>query len=153
MKNFNDIEKLVELFEKSSLTVMEVEVEGLKVKFDKRNFDEPQVVSTPMAYPTTEVKNNNNTNALNENTKVNDDENAKYITSPLVGTFHQGPTANAAALVKVGDVVHKGQKLCMIEAMKVMNEITATTDGKILAVLVEDGSMVEYGQKLFKIGE
>ena len=64
MKNFNDIEKLVELFEKSSLTVMEVEVEGLKVKFDKRNFDEPQVVSTPMAYPTPEVK-NNNTNALN----------------------------------------------------------------------------------------
>ncbi len=151
MKNLNDIEKLIELFEKSSLTVMEVELPELKVKYDKRNFDKPANdainFQIPQAYNQTQNKEEIKT------TDASDDSNCKFITSPLVGTFHQGPTANANPLVKVGDVIHKGQKLCMIEAMKVMNEITATEDGKILEVLVKDGSMVEYGQKLFKIGD
>ena len=151
MKNLNDIEKLIELFEKSSLTVMEVELPELKVKFDKRNFDKPANdainFQIPQAYNQTQNKEEI------KPTDASDDSNCKFITSPLVGTFHQGPTANANPLVKVGDVIHKGQKLCMIEAMKVMNEITATEDGKILEVLVKDGSMVEYGQKLFKIGD
>lgn len=151
MKNFNDIEKLVDLFEKSNLTVMEVKVEGLEIKLDKRNFDKP-LMPSPMpvvgmnAPKETEVV----AKEVSENATL---DNATYVTSPLVGTFHQGPTANAQPFVKVGDTVHKGQKLCMIEAMKVMNEITAQQDGKILEICVKDNSMVEYGQKLFKLGD
>lgn len=151
MKNFNDIEKLVELFEKSNLTVMEVKVEGLEVKLDKRNFDKP-LVPTPMPIlANTQVKTEDNKNEVVVSNDAS--SNASYVTSPLVGTFHQGATANAQPFVKVGDTVHKGQKLCMIEAMKVMNEITAQQDGKILEICVKDNSMVEYGQKLFKLGD
>jgi acetyl-CoA carboxylase biotin carboxyl carrier protein len=79
-------------------------------------------------------------------------EEASYITSPFVGTFYRSPSPEAGPYVEVGQVVKKGQVLCIVEAMKLMNEIEAEVEGKILAVLVQNGRPVEYGEPLFKIG-
>jgi acetyl-CoA carboxylase biotin carboxyl carrier protein len=77
--------------------------------------------------------------------------NYRSITSPMVGTFYRSPAPDAAPYVEVGSVVKKGQTLCIIEAMKLMNEIEAELDGKIVAILVENGQPVEYGEELFRI--
>lgn len=73
------------------------------------------------------------------------------ITSPMVGVFYQAPAENAQPYVKVGDVVKKGTVLCLIEAMKMMNEITAEEDGVVSEVCVANGQVVDYGRELFRI--
>ncbi|KAB2895656.1 MAG: acetyl-CoA carboxylase biotin carboxyl carrier protein, partial [Kofleriaceae bacterium] len=73
------------------------------------------------------------------------------VTSPFVGTFYRKPNPDSPDYVKLGDKVKKGQVLCIVEAMKLMNEIEADIDGAIAAILAEDGAPVEYGQPLFKI--
>jgi acetyl-CoA carboxylase biotin carboxyl carrier protein len=73
------------------------------------------------------------------------------VTSPFVGTFYRKPNPDSAIYVSLGERVAKGQTLCIIEAMKLMNEIEADVAGSIAAILVEDGASVEYGQALFRI--
>ena len=73
--------------------------------------------------------------------------------SPMVGVFYAAPTEHADPFVKVGDHVRKGDTLCIIEAMKLMNEVSAETDGEIVEVCVENGQFVEYGMPLFRIRE
>lgn len=73
------------------------------------------------------------------------------VKSPLVGTFYRAPAPDAPPFVQVGDVVQKGQVLCIIEAMKMMNEIESEFSGKVVDILVENGQVVEYGQELFLI--
>ena len=77
--------------------------------------------------------------------------NIAYVTSPFVGTFYRRPNPDSPNYVSVHDKVDKGQVLCIVEAMKLMNEIEADIAGTIAAILVEDGAPVEYGQPLFKI--
>jgi acetyl-CoA carboxylase biotin carboxyl carrier protein len=79
------------------------------------------------------------------------DERGTMITSPFVGTFYRAPTPEATSFVEVGQTVHKGQVVCIVEAMKLMNEIESDVDGKVLEVLVGNGEHVEYGQPLFRI--
>ncbi len=74
-----------------------------------------------------------------------------YVTAPLVGTFYASPTPDAPAFVKAGDSVKKGDVLCIVEAMKFMNEITSEFDGTVAEILAKDQAMVEYGQPLFRI--
>lgn len=79
------------------------------------------------------------------------DDKAHVVTSPFVGTFYRKPNPDSPNYVSINDKVDKGQVLCIVEAMKLMNEIEADAAGTIVAILVEDGSPVEYGQPLFKI--
>jgi acetyl-CoA carboxylase biotin carboxyl carrier protein len=79
------------------------------------------------------------------------EEKGHLVTSPFVGTFYRKPNPDSPDYVKQGDKVKKGQVLCIVEAMKLMNEIEADIDGTISAILADDGSPVEYGQPLFKI--
>jgi acetyl-CoA carboxylase biotin carboxyl carrier protein len=78
-------------------------------------------------------------------------DNAAMITSPFVGTFYRSPSPEAAVFVEVGQTIRKGQVVCIVEAMKLMNEIESDLDGKVLDVLVKNGAHVEYGQPLFRI--
>ena len=80
-----------------------------------------------------------------------DDDKAHFVTSPFVGTFYRKPNPESPNYVSVHDKVDKGQVLCIVEAMKLMNEIEADVAGTIVAILVDDGAPVEYGQQLFKI--
>jgi acetyl-CoA carboxylase biotin carboxyl carrier protein len=79
------------------------------------------------------------------------EERGNMITSPFVGTFYRSPTPEGVAFVEVGQTVHKGQVVCIVEAMKLMNEIESDVDGKVLEVLASNGEHVEYGQPLFRI--
>ncbi len=80
-----------------------------------------------------------------------DDANAVYVTSPFVGTFYRSPSPDAPTFVEVGSSIREGQTLCIVEAMKLMNEIEADCAGTVLEILTENGKSVEFGQKLFKI--
>ena len=86
-------------------------------------------------------------------TSPSEDSAGQYVTSPMVGTFYTAATPEAAAFAKVGDQVGPETTVCILEAMKVFNEIPAGCAGKIVAVLVENGDAVEFGQKLFKVEE
>ena len=76
-----------------------------------------------------------------------------FITSPFVGTFYRAPSPEAPVFVDVGQAVRKGQVVCIVEAMKLMNEIEAEVDGKIEEILVQNGEHVEYGQHLFRLSK
>jgi acetyl-CoA carboxylase biotin carboxyl carrier protein len=78
-------------------------------------------------------------------------EELYYIKSPIVGTFYKAPSPNTDAFVSVGDFVEKGSVVCIVEAMKLMNEIESDVAGEIISILVENGQPVEYGEKLFAI--
>ena len=80
-----------------------------------------------------------------------DEEGVNEVQSPMVGTFYRAPSPEAAAFAQVGDQVTRGQTLCIVEAMKLMNEIEADVDGTIVAILVDDAQPVQFGQVLFKI--
>ena len=82
-----------------------------------------------------------------------EDENKIEITSPLVGTFYRAKSPKDKPYVSVGDIVHKGDVVCMVEAMKTMNEIQSDQEGIVKEICVEDSSMVEYGQVLIVLGE
>jgi acetyl-CoA carboxylase biotin carboxyl carrier protein len=77
--------------------------------------------------------------------------NEMWVTSPFVGTFYRAPSPDAEPYVQLGQVVRKGQPLCIVEAMKLMNEIESDFDGKIVEICVESGTPVEFGEKLFRI--
>ena len=102
-----------------------------------------------------EVKNTVSTVVENNTVEpaTTEEEGLTVITSPMVGTFYSSPSPDSENYVKVGDTVSKDQVLCIIEAMKLMNEIQSEYTGEIKQILVKNGDMVEYGQPLFKIKE
>jgi len=140
-----DIEKVRELLkslENSSVEELELETEGLKikVKFKREGVSVPapsEVPLTPEPSPAEE--------------KAQPEENYYVVESPMVGTFYRAPAPGAEPFVKEGDYVEKGQTLCIIEALKVMNEIESEVSGVVRKILVENGQPVEFGQPLFYI--
>ena len=140
--NFENIKKLMEMLENSNLSYLEVEEDGVRICLDKNGG----------------VRTNNTSTTKNEIKEDSKKENevivtGKEITSPLVGTFHAAPYKDAKPFVSLGDKVKKGQKLCIVEAMKVMNEITSPFDGIVKEILVNDNDVVDFGKKLFVIGD
>ena len=139
--NLEEIEKLMKMLENSTLASLEVEENGLRIRLDK---------NSPMHEV---VKTNETIVSSKEVEKVEEKAQGKEITAPLVGTFHQAPYKDAKPFVALGQKVKKGQKLCIIEAMKVMNEITSPYDGTILEILAKENDVVEFGKPLFLIGD
>ena len=119
---------------------------GLEIAEDKRKIRLERAVSVS-------IKENISSAPALEPAVQADIQNTDYISvkSPIVGVFYAAPTENAAPYVVAGDSVKKGQTLCIIEAMKLMNEITAEEDGVISEVCVTNGQVVEYGTELFHI--
>ena len=149
--DYDEIRKLIALLEEKGLSVFELEIEGLKVKIG-RNAPAPAApiaVPSPAApAPTLEGA------AAAAEARIEAAAAAQghhLIHSPMVGTFYRAPDPTAAPFVDIGDTVKKGQTLCIIEAMKLMNEIECEVDGIVKDVLVENGKPVEYGQRLFSI--
>jgi acetyl-CoA carboxylase biotin carboxyl carrier protein len=130
------IEKIIGLMERSSLTELSlIEGEGqLTLKRTALSGEltviKPEIQSLP---------------------QTKEEDAADLIESPMVGTFYNAPSPDAAPFVKVGDIVKKGQVLCIIEAMKLMNEVECECDAEVTAVLAGNEQKVEYGQPLFQI--
>ncbi len=140
-----DIEKVRELLkslENSSVEELEVEAEGLKIKVKFKR--EGGAVTAPSELPLTQEPSP-------AEREVQPEENYYVVESPMVGTFYRAPAPGAEPFVKEGDYVEKGQTLCIIEALKVMNEIESEVSGVVRKILVENGQPVEFGQPLFYI--
>lgn len=141
--DYSEIKKIIQDMGDSKLDTLEIEFpDGLKIKMDKGKNDTETITSI--------------TNNVNQSSKSIDDviqHEQKYneIKSPMVGTFYSKSSPKAEPFVKVGDKVKKGQVVCIVEAMKLMNEIEAECDGEIVEVCKKDEDMVEYGTVLFKI--
>ena len=140
------IEGLVKIIENSSLTEFTIKEGDLKITMSK--LDNPPVVAAgvpvgpaPALAPAPE--------AAPAEAEAADEK--LFITSPIVGTFYSAPAPDAPAFVKVGDQVKNGQTVCILEAMKLMNEIQSEFDCEIEAVLVSNEQKVEYGQPLFRV--
>jgi len=150
--DFEELRRLIALLEEKNLSLFELEVEGFKIKISRNQAapvaPAPLVIAPAGAeVPTIVPAPGSETPQL----KPAEDKNIHYITSPMVGTFYRAPSPTSPPFVDIGDTVKKGQTLCIIEAMKLMNEIESDVNGIVVDVLVENGKPVEYGQKLFAI--
>jgi acetyl-CoA carboxylase biotin carboxyl carrier protein len=140
--DLKDIKALIDLMKKNDLSVFEMEKDGFRIKLQKGLADQPIVMSTaapavangPAAAP-----------AAIENASTKD------IVSPMVGTFFQAASPDAVPFVDVGTKVNEDTVVCIIEAMKVMNEIKAETSGVIAEVVAENSKPVQFGQVLFRV--
>ena len=141
-----EIEKVIHLFEKANISSLEVEDDGVKIKLTKEMT--PVLVSSEML-----KKDSQKTPVIAKESISEDTQNQNTIKSPLVGTYHEAPFHDGKPFVSIGKSVKKGDKLCIIEAMKVMNEILADKDGTILQILAQEGDMIEFDQPLFVLGD
>ena len=142
------IKQVVELMKRSELSEFELEEEGFKLRLTRKGNEAPQViqaVAAPAAQPLASAA-----PAATESTPA-EDPNLSTITSPMVGTFYSAASPESPSFVKVGQKTDADTVVCIIEAMKVMNEIQAELSGTIVECLVENGQAVEYGQPLFKV--
>lgn len=140
------IEQILQLFEKSSVATMELEVDEIKIKLEKTSslsYTQPTVnVMSPVATMNTPVVE-----------EVKEEVKGTWVKAPLVGTYYASSSPENAPYITVGCKVNKGDTLCLIEAMKVMNELKAPRDGVILDIVASNSMMVSYDQPLILIGE
>jgi len=149
--DFDEIKRIIKILDDNSLAQFELEIEGFKIKI-ARNAPAP-AAPTPSAIsaPSRRAGDSAPAAAAPRPSEAAAKADLHYVTSPMVGTFYRAPAPNAPAFAEVGDPVHKTQTLCIIEAMKLMNEIECDFDGIVKEILVENGKPVEYGQRLFSI--
>ena len=156
--DLDDIKQILELVRDHNLAEFELERDGLKVRIRKAGhelaFVAPSVQmpapapATPVAGPAAVAGVPGAATSASERA---DAVNLAVIKSPIVGTYYKSPEPSAPAFVQVGDTVRKGQVLCIIEAMKLMNEIECDCDGELAAIYVENGKAVQFGERLFAV--
>ncbi len=134
-----EIQAIIKDFEKSSLRTLEIENEGVKIKLSKNEHGDT-VVPLPIKQ-----------SELEQNITKSQSPKGETINAPLVGTFYGASTPGGDPFVTVGQSVKKGDVVCIIEAMKIMNEITAQMDGKIGEILVHDKDVVSFDQPLMTV--
>lgn len=163
--NLDDIQQLLDLLADKQITEFEMEQQGVKIRVrrgnvhvsEASNFNGFIIPPPPSPAPANSVgpapaapANSSPAPAAPE-AVTESTEGLFMMKSPIVGTFYASPSPNAPPFVKVGDTVQLGQVICIIEAMKLMNELEAEEAGKIVRIYVETGQPVEYGQSLFAI--
>ena len=144
--NFKDIKELIKIFDKTNLSQLKIKDNEFSITLEKGNIEkvvkDDEVIATIQS---TTIE------ATKSEPVVNKNDSYEVINSPMVGTFYKSPCPDCNSFVKVGDKVNKGDVLGIIEAMKIMNELEAEFNCKIIEILVEDGQPVEYDMPLFKI--
>jgi len=157
--NMDELQELIQLVTDNEFTEFEIEREGFRVKirrgpqvFEAVGPAAPGPVAAPGApgEPTSVAPAPVHPGAKAQ-TAASEDQDLHIIPSPIVGTFYRSPSPNADSFVKIGSIVEPDTVVCIIEAMKLMNEITAETTGEVAKIYVENGQPVEYGQPLFGI--
>jgi acetyl-CoA carboxylase biotin carboxyl carrier protein len=155
--NFDEIKQLLDMVREHELSEFELERDDFKIRVRKNTSGQwtatmppvshvnyAPVMPPPMAAPHAPPP----APAL---TPAQEDTDFAVVKSPIVGTFYRAPEPGAKPFADVGDTVKKGQVLCIIEAMKLMNEINSDVDGEVVKVYVENGQPVQYGERLFAI--
>jgi len=162
--NLNDIQDLLDLLARKEITEFEMEQQGVKIRVRRGNFhaengyviapgSAPVVGAQPPtpAIPVETAPTTPSSPSAGADTAGDSTEGLFVMKSPIVGTFYSCPSPNAPPFVQAGDMVQVGQVICIIEAMKLMNELEAEVAGKVVKTYVENGQPVEYGQSLFAI--
>ena len=170
MMDYKNIQELIKTVSESELTSFEIETEGIKIKMEKKEqqvavermpaYTVPaQIVTEDLGtresvaareVPVQKIE-NAVANVTESTASVVSEEDLFIVKSPIVGTMYSSPNPESQNFVVVGSMVKKGDTLCILEAMKLMNEIESEVDGEVVEVLVSNEDMVEYGQPLFKI--
>jgi len=157
-----DIKKLKEiasLFTSNELTELKLEDSGLKITMKKEHAPIIMAQSTPSSVSSSSLPSSlppgapqaDDAAASSHQCEEEENTHLKTVKAPLVGTFYGAATPDAPSYANVGDTIKKGQTLCIIEALKMMNELQAEEDCKIIEILGKEGNMVEFGQPLFKV--
>lgn len=145
---YEKIKQLMDDMGNSKLTSLDIEFpDGIKIKMEKNNSKQVVVTNVEQTISKEEV-NNNNTEI---SPKQEEKEEGIIVKSPMIGTFYMKSSPDSSPFVEVGKEVKKGTVLCIIEAMKLMNEIESEYEGKIAEIFVKDGEPVDYGKPLFRI--
>jgi len=162
--NMDELRELIQLIRENDFTEFELEREGYRVRF-RRGVEATSETSTNDATVSTQTTTLSTTTAAEAKgstpapthpgakaqTAASEDQDLYIIPSPIVGTFYRSPSPNADSFVKIGSRVEPDTVVCIIEAMKLMNEIQAEATGEVAKIYVENGQPVEYGQPLFGI--
>ncbi|MED4751203.1 acetyl-CoA carboxylase biotin carboxyl carrier protein [Brevibacillus choshinensis] len=161
MLKIHEIREIIKLIDQSSINEFKLETEGAKVTLRKSSGTETVVVSQPVVQapvaapvavaPVAAAPVVTEAPKAAPAVAVAEDANLHKIVSPMVGTFYSAPEPGKPAYVQAGDKVNASKVVCIVEAMKLFNEIEAEVNGEIVKVLVEDGQLVEYGQPLFLV--
>jgi acetyl-CoA carboxylase biotin carboxyl carrier protein len=144
------IRRLVELMNEHELSEVDLRQNDQRIRL-RKGHDPIVTMAAPAAAPVAQASSGAAAAASGGSATKADDANTAVIKSPMVGTYYASPSPEAPPFVKVGDHVGPTTVVCVVEAMKVFNEIPAEQSGQIVAVLVENGEPVEYGQPLFKV--
>ena len=146
----NKLKEIIYILENSDVNEIDVSFWGRRFRVVKSAgvsvMEKPQVETTSLNAPLSDKS-----SELSKPISEPVDSNSKEVLSPMPGTFYSAPSPEADPFVKVGDSVKKGETLCIIEAMKIMNEIEAESSGTISEIVINNGEPVEYNQPLFKI--
>ena len=139
------IKKLIEMLQDSDLKEIEVSQgdESVRISRDKRPQTAEPIIQKQVVHEAS--------NIVSQEEMPQEEVKGNKVTSPIVGTFYRKPSPDKDPFIKVGDVVEEGDILCIIEAMKMMNEIKSDFSGKVVSIDVEDGQPVEYGQHIITI--
>lgn len=157
---YNEIIGLMQEMNKAGLSKLMIENENFKLLLEKNtgietatdtDFASPVIKDTKTSDNIQDIAGEDKPLAKNEDIQDNEKQELKKIVAPMVGTFYAKPAPDKPPYVKAGDTVKKGQIVCIIEAMKLMNEIESEVDGVIVECLVENEEMVAYGQPLFLV--
>jgi len=153
--DLKEIKELIALMRKNDLSVFKMEKEGFKITLKKGGDYQPVVHSMPMTQPIPSASPGQNagagTEAAGQGTLAPTASTLREITSPMVGTFYSAPSPESPSYVTVGQEVTEDTVVCIIEAMKVMNEIKAECRGTIAELVAENGKPVQFGQPLFRV--
>lgn len=162
--NITEIKELIDKINDSDISLFELKLSDNYLKMDKSDSRESASLKSnnqdTTSIATTEKPKDANSKVENTDNKIvtmdveelkEDSDDIQVINSPMVGTFYEAPGVDLDAFVKIGNSIKEGDTLCIIEAMKLMNEIEAEVSGEIVAILAKNGEMVEYGEPLFKI--
>lgn len=155
--DYKAIKELIEAVDKSNLSKFEITSGELTVKMEKNPVQIISEVTQKVVEPKLQVLENKFVEKHEDNIKIehtieaDTDSSIDYIKSPIVGTIYMASSPDSEPFVKAGSTLVQGQTVCIVEAMKLMNEIESEFDGEIIDVLVNDKEMVEYGQPLFRV--
>jgi len=153
--NTKEIKEMLTLMKENDISEFEMEKDGFKIRLKKGMFSAAQgdaiIMQQPVHYKEISAVPQPAKDAATAPAVPKDDENIMVVKSPMVGTFYKAPAPDAAPFVAVGKQIEIGDTLCIIEAMKLMNEIKSEMRGTIVEVLIENGQAVEFDMPLFKI--
>lgn len=146
-----EIQEIINFIKKSDLDDVSIETENIKIRVKKNNgnfttIEQPKIVKTEIQPQTSPVE-----NKVSEEKKKKTSNNNIIIKSPMIGTFYRSPNPETDPFVNEGDSIKVGQTICIVEAMKLFNDIESEVSGKIVKILVDDNSPIEFDQPLFEV--